>query len=168
MNAIATWSGLITKRQRLARTPETVAQLADGARFIGDFAEVSPIAAEALRRIGTFYEIEDRIRGQSAGERLAAQQAETKPLIEEFKLWLDARPVEVSKKSGLARAIRYTRSHWDGLRRFLEDGRIEIDNNTVERTIRLGWPEESFIRRQSRWRRHVVDIGFSPQYGEVE
>jgi transposase len=99
-------------------------------------ATKSPIAAEALRRIGTFYEIEDRIRGQSAGERLAARQAETKPLIEEFKLWLDARLVEVSKKSGLAGAIRYTLSHWDGLTRFLEDGRIEIDNNTVERTMR--------------------------------
>ena len=81
-------------------------------------ATKSPIAAEALRRIGTFYEIEDRIRGQSAGERLAARQAETKPLIEEFKLWLDARLVEVSKKSGLAGAIRYTLSHWDGLTRF--------------------------------------------------
>jgi transposase len=99
-------------------------------------ATKSPIAAEALRRIGTFYEIEDRIRGQSAGERLAARQAKTKPLIEEFKLWLDARLVEVSKKSGLAGAIRYTLSHWDGLTRLLEDGRIEIDNNTVERTMR--------------------------------
>ena len=44
--------------------------------------------------------------------------------------------MEVSKKSGLAEAIRYALSHWEGLTRFLEDGRIEIDNNTVERTIR--------------------------------
>jgi transposase len=99
-------------------------------------ATKSPIAAEALRRIGTFYEIEDNIRGQPAGERLAARQAETKPLIDEFKCWLDERLMEVSKKSGLAEAIRYTLSHWHGLTRFLEDGRIEIDNNTVERTIR--------------------------------
>lgn len=53
-------------------------------------ATKSPIAAEALRRIGAFYEIEGNIRDQSAGERLAIRQAETKPLIEEFKLWLEA------------------------------------------------------------------------------
>src|ERR1700730_8062958 len=99
-------------------------------------ATKSPIAAEAVRRIGTFYEIEDHIRGQSSGERLAVRQAETKPIIEEFKLWLEARLMEVSKKSGLAEAIRYALSHWEGLTRFLEDGRIEIDNNTVERTMR--------------------------------
>jgi transposase len=99
-------------------------------------ATKSPIATEALRRIATFYEIEGRIRGRPADERLAVRQAETKPLIEDFKCWLDARLVEVSKKSGLAEAIRYTLSHWQGLTRFLEDGRIEIDNNTVERTMR--------------------------------
>jgi len=44
--------------------------------------------------------------------------------------------MEVSKKSGLAEAIRYALSHWEGLTRFLEDGRIEIDNNVVERTMR--------------------------------
>jgi transposase len=99
-------------------------------------ATKSPIAAEALRRIATFYEIEGRIRGEPADERLAVRQAETKPLIEEFKLWLEARLMEVSKKSGLGEAIRYALSHWEGLTRFLKDGRIEIDNNTVERNMR--------------------------------
>jgi transposase len=99
-------------------------------------ATKSPIAAEALRRIATFYEIEGRIRGEPADERLAVRQAETKPLIGEFKLWLEARLMEVSKKSGLAEAIRYALSHWVGLTRFLKDGRIEIDNNTVERNMR--------------------------------
>jgi hypothetical protein len=45
-------------------------------------------------------------------------QAETKPLVEDFKLWLDARLGEVSQKSGLAKAIRYALSHWEGLTRF--------------------------------------------------
>src|SRR6516162_11853334 len=56
--------------------------------------------------------------------------------MEDFKLWLDARLGEVSQKSGLAEAIRYALSHWEGLTRFLSDGRIEIDSNTVERTMR--------------------------------
>jgi Transposase IS66 family len=62
------------------------------------------------------YAIEDRIRGKSADIRCAVRQAETKPLMEDFKLWLDA------QKSGLAGAIRYARSHWGGLTRFLSDG----------------------------------------------
>jgi transposase len=73
--------------------------------------------------------------GESADIRCAVRQAETKPL-EDFKLWLDARLGEVSRKSGLAEAIRYALSHWEGLTRFLSDGRIEIDSNTVERTMR--------------------------------
>ena len=68
--------------------------------------------------------------------RRTVRQAETKPLMEDFKLWLDARLGEVSQKSGLAEAIRYAHSHWEGLTRFLSDGRIEIDSNTVERTMR--------------------------------
>ena len=53
-----------------------------------------------------------------------------------MKSWLEARLVEVSDKSKLAEAIRYKLAHWDGLTVFLNDGRVEIDSNTVERTIR--------------------------------
>jgi hypothetical protein len=56
--------------------------------------------------------------------------------MEDFKLWLDARLEEVSQKSGVAEAIRYALSHWEGLTRFLGDGRIEIDSNTVKGTMR--------------------------------
>lgn len=110
-------------------------------------ATKSPIAAEALRRIAELYAIEERVRGRSADERRAVRQTETKPCIDALKPWLEARLMEVSKKSGLAKAIRYTLSHWEGLTRFIEDGRIEIDNNTVERTIRsigLGWKNHLF------------------------
>ncbi|WP_408094388.1 IS66 family transposase [Rhodoplanes sp. SY1] len=96
----------------------------------------SPIAAEALQRIGVFYAVEANIRGATADERRRLRQAETKPLVEAFKLWLEARLAEISKKSGLAQAIRYTLAHWEGLTRFLDDGRIEIDNNVVERSIK--------------------------------
>ena len=75
-------------------------------------ATKSPIAAQALLRIAAFYEIENRIRGKSAFERRAVRLAETKPLIDDFKIWLEARLAELSKKSGLAKAIRYTLSHW--------------------------------------------------------
>ena len=94
------------------------------------------VAAEALRRIGEIYAIEARIRGRSAEERVAVRQTETKPLMATLWAWLMERLSEISAKSPLAGAIRYTLGHWEGLTRFLSDGRIEVDNNTVERGIR--------------------------------
>ena len=96
----------------------------------------SSIAAEALRRIGTVYEIEARVRGLTAAERVIVRQAETKPIMEDFKSWLMQCLADESAKSDLAKAIRYTLNHWDGLTVFLGDGRVEVDSNTVERTIR--------------------------------
>jgi transposase len=95
-----------------------------------------PIAAEALRRIRAVYEIEARIRGCGADQRVAVRQAETKPLLAEMKLWLMECLGDISAKSSLAKAIRYTLNHWDGLTVFLIDGRVEVDNNTAERAIR--------------------------------
>ncbi|MCW3477933.1 IS66 family transposase, partial [Limobrevibacterium gyesilva] len=69
-------------------------------------------------------------------ERVAVHQAETKPLMAAFWSWLMARLEEISAKSSLAKAIRYTLNHWAGLTVFLADGRVEAGNNTVERSIR--------------------------------
>lgn len=95
-----------------------------------------PIAAEAVQRIRAIYDIEARIRGTNADDRVAVRQAETLPLFEAFKPWLMDRLTDISAKSPLAKAIRYTLGHWVGLSVFLTDGRVEIDNNVVERTIR--------------------------------
>jgi transposase len=96
----------------------------------------SGVAVEALRRIGEIYTIEARIRGLTADARMAVRQAETKPLMVALKRWLLDRLAEISAKSTLAEAIRYTLGHWEGLTVFLGDGRVEVDNNTVERAIR--------------------------------
>jgi transposase len=96
----------------------------------------SPIAAEALRRIAELYQIEARIRGRLPDQRARTRQAESRPLVEAMKTWLKGELARVSAKSALADAIRYALRHWKGLGLFLEDGRVEIDSNTVERTIR--------------------------------
>ena len=96
----------------------------------------APIAAEALERIGALYKIEAEIRGRSPDERCAQRQSRTKPLIESLKTWLERQLARVPGRSTIAKDIRYGLSHWDGLIRFLDDGRIEIDSNTVERSIR--------------------------------
>jgi hypothetical protein len=96
----------------------------------------APIASEALARIATIYAIEAEIRGREAEVRRRVRQQRTKPLVEELKTWLENQLAAVSRKSTIAEAIRYGLSRWDGLVRFLDDGRIEIDSNVVERTIR--------------------------------
>ncbi|MGY4422117.1 transposase [Bradyrhizobium sp. JR6.1] len=85
-----------------------------------------------------------RFAGDAAS--YGARQSDTRPLIEDFKPWLEARLLEVSKKSGLGKAIRYTLNHWHGLTRFIDDGRIEIDSNTVERSIKpIGLGKKNYL-----------------------
>lgn len=96
----------------------------------------APIASEALERIAGLYAIENDIRGRSAEERRAARQDRSRPIVDELESWLRAKLALISQKSKLAEAIRYALSRWHGLARFLDDGRIEIDSNAVERTIR--------------------------------
>jgi transposase len=96
----------------------------------------SPLAEEALRRIARLYEIEAEIRGQTAEDRWLARQERSKPIVEAFHAWLTEQQARVSKASGLAEAIRYALRHWSGLLTFLNDGRAEMDTNTVERVIR--------------------------------
>src|SRR5947209_16085523 len=96
----------------------------------------SPLAEEALRRIGELYKIETEIRGRPAEARRAVRQERSKPLVEALHAWLTVTLGRVSGKSGLAEAIRYALRHWQGLVLFLDDGRLELDTNTVERAIR--------------------------------
>ena len=96
----------------------------------------APIATEALKRIAELYQIEAEIRGTSADERCTARRGRAKPLVEALKTWLEKTLVQLAGGSSLAQAIRYGLSRWEGLTRFLDDGRIEIDSNTVERSMR--------------------------------
>jgi transposase len=96
----------------------------------------APIATEALARIAALYRVESEIRGRPAEERRAIRQVRSRPLVEAMEPWLREKLGLVSQKSKLAEAIRYALSRWTGLTLFLEDGRIEIDSNTVERAIR--------------------------------
>ena len=96
----------------------------------------APLAEEALQRIAALYAIEERIRGRNAGTRLAVRRAESQPLVAALKTWFEAQLARVSRKSVMAAALRYGLNHWDGLVRFLEDGRIEMDTNAVERSMR--------------------------------
>jgi len=86
----------------------------------------APIATEALKRIAALYEIEARIRGKSAADRLVVRQAESKPLLTQLRTWFEAQLAKLPARGPLAEAIRYALNHWAGPERFLEDGRIEL------------------------------------------
>jgi transposase len=96
----------------------------------------SPIAAEALRQIAELYVVEKRIRGRNAAERQGIRDIRSRPLLDAMKPWLDVQLRRVPPRGGLAEAIRYALARWPALCRFLDDGRIELDNNAVERAIR--------------------------------
>lgn len=96
----------------------------------------APIATQALLRIAQLYRIEASIRGRSPEERQAVRQAQSAPHVTALKSFLEKQLTRVSRKSPIAEAIRYALNHWQGLIRFLDDGRIDLDSNIVERSMR--------------------------------
>ena len=99
-------------------------------------AGASPVAADVLARIARLYAIEQEVRGRTPDERRAARDEHSRPVIDELRSVLDAKLAQASRKSALAEAIRYALTRWEGLTRFLNDGRVELDSNVVERSIR--------------------------------
>lgn len=96
----------------------------------------SPTAAEGLKLIGALYVVEDSIHGHAPDDRRAARQLHSRPVTEALHRLLVARLGQASAKSKLADAIRYASTRWTGLTPFLDEGRIDLDNNVVERAIR--------------------------------
>jgi transposase len=96
----------------------------------------SPIAEEALKRIGELYQIEAEITGQPAETRLAARQNRAVAILDALRDWMTAQRHRLSSKNALAKAIQYALSRWEALTRYAGDGRLAIDNNVAERALR--------------------------------
>ncbi len=106
------------------------------------------------------YAIEDEIRGQPVDDRVRVRERHSRPLVEAMHAWLTEQLPRVSVRSTLAQAIRYALNHWKGLILFLDDGRLELDTNTVERAmhpVALGRKNALFAGADSG-RRHWVII----------
>jgi len=99
-------------------------------------AHKSPVAEEALKRIGELYAVETDINGRSPEERREIRNTRSRPLLGSLKQWLEETLVKLSKKSDTAIAVRYTLGRWEALMRYCDDGRLEIDNNAAERALR--------------------------------
>ena len=96
----------------------------------------SPLAAEVLTRIRELYAIEAEICGHPAEHRRRVRDERSRPIVDALHAWLHTHIDRVSAVSDLAKAMRYAIRHWPGLVVFLDDGRVEIDTNVVERAIR--------------------------------
>ena len=125
----------------LLQGPPRVAEVACWAHVRRGFFDFhasngSAIAKEALERIGALFDIERLIAGKPPQLRRDVRQRTARPKIDELATWLDAQLTLISGKSDLATAIRYARSRWGALTRYLDDGRLEISNNAAENQIR--------------------------------
>jgi len=105
---------------------------------IAKSAKGKGVAKEAMRQYKELYKIERKAKEEqmSAEERYHLRQEKSKPLLDEFKKWLDEIFPTVLPQSVLGKAIQYCQNRWNGLIRFLDDGRLEIDNNLTEQKIK--------------------------------
>jgi len=125
--------------ERSGRTPaECVAFSASFRRKFFDLMDAyqSPIATEAVERIAKLYQIEKEIRGRPAEERRLARDTRARPLLQSMRAWLEASLGQLTPKSETASAIHYALARWDAMVRYLDDGRIELDNLIAERALR--------------------------------
>lgn len=99
-------------------------------------AHPSPITTAALDRIGALYGIEEEIRGKPVDLRRQVRQSRARPLLEDLRTWMEKSLRQLSPKSESAAAIRYALSRWRALVRYVDDGLLEIDNNSAERALR--------------------------------
>ena len=91
---------------------------------------------KALSFIQKLYGIERLIRDEPFAQRAALRQEKARPVLDEFKQWIEKTQPKVLPSSGLGKALAYTTNHWIGLTRYLDDGRLEIDTNRTENAIR--------------------------------
>jgi transposase len=106
-------------------------------KFVDVFAaQGCAIAEEALKRVAEFYGVEIQARGQSHEVRMALRQDNSKPVFDDLEDWLHAQLPKISGKSPLAQAIRYALNRMPKTRPYLDNGFLELDNNTAERAMK--------------------------------
>jgi transposase len=128
----------LASRDRLPGPIQLAYCLAHARRKFTDVYKItkSAFVEEVIGHLAEVYAVEAQIRATSAAYRLEMRQSRTAPVMAALKLKLQGALGQLSIQSNLAKAIRYSLAHWTGLTLFLEDGRLEVDNNTVERSMR--------------------------------
>ena len=99
-------------------------------------ANKSQLAEQALHSIGGLYEVERQAKDMSDEERWRLRQEVAVPIAEKSHEWMLAQRALVPEGSATAKALDYSLKRWVALTRYLDDGAVPIDNNTVENQIR--------------------------------
>jgi len=113
--------------------------MAHARRKFFEIAKISKKAGAAhmaVKYINELYKIEYEAKELTAEEIYTVRQLKSKPILDRFKIWLDKTAPRVPPKSALGNAITYTLNQWKGLNSYCLDGRLEIDNNSIERMIK--------------------------------
>jgi transposase len=135
------YSGFAALYEAVNREPARVSEVACWAHVRRNFYDIhvatnAPIAGEALQRIGQLFDIERAAMGRPPEQRRLLRHSSARPMMDGLAAFLDASLAQISGRSELAKAIRYARSRWTALTRYLDDGTLEISNNAAERAIR--------------------------------
>jgi transposase len=135
------YSGFAALYEAANREPARVSEVACWAHVRRNFYDIhvatnAPIAGEALQRIGQLFDIERAAMGRPPEQRRLLRHSSARPMMDGLAAFLDASLAQISGRSELAKAIRYARSRWTALTRYLDDGTLEISNNAAERAIR--------------------------------
>src|ERR1700684_1114390 len=113
-----------------------LADIATNVRRGKNAAAISPVALDALRRIDVLFEIERRINGLAADERLRIRKEQSAPVLAELETWLRQQRSRMSRSASVAGPIDYMLKRWDWFARFIGDGRVCLTNNAAERALR--------------------------------
>ena len=106
-------------------------------KFVDEFERTgADIAKHAIAQVAKLYTVEKEAKGNSPEVRAALRQEKAKPVFDDLEIWLQAQLSKISGKTKLAEAIRYGLNRMPKARTYLSDGRLELDNNICERSIR--------------------------------
>jgi transposase len=94
-------------------------------------------ANQVLEWVRQLYDVEDRARDFTAAQRQSLRQRESAPILDRIEKYLDELSPRILPKSALGKAVTYARNQRVALRQYVSDGRLTIDNNVSERTLRL-------------------------------
>ncbi len=131
--------------------PDKASEMACMAHVRRKFVDIyksqgSPIAEEAIKRIAELYSVEKQARGQPPEDRVILRQSYAKPVFDDLEAWLRKQLPKLPGKSPLAEAIRYALDRLPKARPYLDNGFLEIDNNSAERSMRpIGLGRKNYL-----------------------
>lgn len=135
-----------------------VACWAHARRYFIDVAKTTKkegLAHQVVKLIGKLYLLERELKDKNASPEaiFKSREQESTPILTEIKKLLDDAQFKVPPKSPLGTAVFYAINHWKALNIYLQDGRLEIDNNKAERSIK------PFVIGRKNWLFHGNDVG---------